>query len=136
MASILKELLKKYPQKVKLIWKDAPNPNSSQALLAAEAAKCAQEQGKFWEYHDLLFANQNYLSPSLYLEMARQLNLDTSRFETCLQSKKWNSIIQASLAEAQALGINGTPYLFIGDKRRISGQVSLAELEKIIQEIK
>ena len=64
--SMIREMLAKYEGKVKLVWKDFPLPNHEYAVPAAVAARCAQEQGKFWEYHDVLFANQQALtSPDL-----------------------------------------------------------------------
>lgn len=132
MSPVLEKLVKKYPEKIKLIWKDAPNTQlHSQAVSAAQAAHCANEQEKFWEYHENLFANQNQLSRDLYLQLARGLNLQMSNFEECLINEKYASTVQDNLQEAMALQIDGTPYYFIGDKR-FSGTASLEELEKLV----
>lgn len=132
MAPVLKKLVQKYPEKVKLVWKDAPNTQlHSQAISAAQAAHCANEQGKFWEYHEGLFANQNQLDRDFYLQLARGLNLKMSNFEECLINEKYASTVQSNLQEALALQIDGTPYYFIGEKR-FSGTASLEELEKLI----
>lgn len=132
MSPVLEKLVKKYPEKIKLVWKDAPNVSlHSQSIGAAQAAHCANEQEKFWEYHEGLFANQNQLNRDLYLQLARGLNLKMNNFEECLINEKYASTVQDNLKEALALQIDGTPYYFI-DEKRLSGTASLEELEKLI----
>lgn len=132
MATTLEAVQQKYPDKIKIIWKDAPNANlHPQATAAAAAAHCADEQKQFTAYHDGLFANQNQLADSFYLQLARDLKLNMANFEDCLTSQRWNSMVAANLAEAMALGVDATPYLFIGDQK-FSGAISQEELEQII----
>lgn len=127
---LLKELLKKYPDKIKIIWKDFPlRPRSEEAALSAY---CAGEQGKFWEYHDDLFENQLKFGSAFYLDLARNLGLNDNLFVECFNSGKWKAHIQANLAEAMALELDGAPYFFVGEIR-ISGLPSLEELEQYVK---
>lgn len=132
MATGLHALANKFPDRVKIIWKDAPNERTHpQAMNAALAGRCAAEQGAFAAYHDALFANQSNLNPTLYGQLAAELGLNGGAFDQCFSSKKWQSAIEANIAEAIALGIDGTPYVFIGTER-ISGQLDQKELERLI----
>ena len=99
--------------KVRLIFRNFPvHPTSAQVALAAA---CAQEQGKFWEYHEILFENYNALSNTDLKMYAANLNLDLTQFNQCLDSKKYQSEIDNDLADSRALGITGTPTFFIGN---------------------
>jgi protein-disulfide isomerase len=84
------------------------------AFKAAEAASCSGEQGKYWEMHDRLFANQNTLAAKHLSTHADVLALDTEKFKTCLESGKYAAKIRQDLADAHKAGINGTPTFFIG----------------------
>ncbi|HEY0375453.1 MAG TPA: DsbA family protein [Pyrinomonadaceae bacterium] len=113
------------PGKVKYFFRNFPltsgHPN---AFRAAEAARCAAEQGKFWEAHDRFFAHQNELNPDDWPAHARALGLDAGKFDQCLMSGKYDAEINHDLDEAQRLGINGTPAFLIGvlspDSRSVS----------------
>jgi protein-disulfide isomerase len=100
--------------KVKLFYRDLPLPMHARALPAARAARCAGEQGKFWEMHDSLFAKQNALSAPAVLERAQTLGLDKEKFTECLSSEKYTADIQKSVSEAQKMGVDGTPTFFLG----------------------
>ena len=102
-----------------------------EAQKAAEAARCAGEQGKFWEYHDALYADQTKLKGPDLLAQARTLKLDEKSFQSCLDSGKFASKIQADLGEGQKLGVAGTPGFFINGVF-LSGAQPQAEFEKII----
>jgi len=94
VQSTLKNLLAKYDGRVSLAYRDLPLRDiHPQAQLAAEAARCAVEQGKFWEYHDLLFANQNKLDRPGLLGLAHDLKLDEKQFDSCLTSGKYKEHI-------------------------------------------
>lgn len=101
--------------KVKYFFRNLPltdvHPN---AFRAAEAASCAAEQGKFWPAHDRFFANQNMLNPNDWPQHAQALGLDTASFNKCLMSGKYDEAIDKDIADAQKLGINGTPAFLIG----------------------
>jgi protein-disulfide isomerase len=95
------------------------------------ASIAADEQGKFWEFHDLVFANQKLLSREQYIEYAKQLNLDMKAFEEAMDKKKGQPQIAADQAEAASLGATGTPAFFING-RYLSGAKPFAEFAKVI----
>jgi protein-disulfide isomerase len=84
------------------------------AMIAARAARCAGEQGKFWEMHDSLFAKQNAIRDVDMPRRAQELELDLAKFSECLSSDRYTEEINSTAAEAQKLGINATPTFFIG----------------------
>jgi len=110
------QILSDYIQtgKVKLFYRDLPLPMHARALPAARAARCAGEQGKYWEMHDSLFAKQNALSAPALLDRAQTLGLDKEKFTECQSSDKYTADIQKSVSEAQRMGIDGTPTFFLG----------------------
>ena len=83
------------------------------AMPAALAAMAANEQGKFWEFHDKLFANQQKLEKDAFLQYAKDLKLDVKKFQAAFDSAKYKSQIEADVAEAEALGAGGTPAFFV-----------------------
>jgi protein-disulfide isomerase len=110
-------LMKDYVEagSVRYVFRDLPLESiHPQAFKAAEAARCAGEQGKFWEMHDLLFANQAALQAEKLPEYAKQLGLKPAAFEACLSSDKYADAIRRDVADAQALGIRGTPGFVLG----------------------
>ncbi|MBI2573521.1 thioredoxin domain-containing protein [Candidatus Woesearchaeota archaeon] len=102
--------------KVKLVFMDFPLSFHPQAQPAALAAACANEQGKFWEYHDLLFKNQELLSAENYQKWATDLELDATKFKTCVDSQKYLKEVQKDLTDGQEYGVSGTPAFFINGK--------------------
>lgn len=84
------------------------------AFKAAEAARCAHEQGKFWEMHDRLFANQQALAPDKLSQHAQAIGLDVSKFQLCLDNGKYAAEIRKNLTEGQQAGVTGTPGFFLG----------------------
>jgi protein-disulfide isomerase len=110
----LNELLNKYDGKVRLAYRDFPlSPIHPYAQKAAEASRCAGEQGKFGDYHDLLFANQAKLDNPSLLQYARSLKLDEKKFEDCLSSGQYAAAVAKDLEEGKQAGISGTPAFFI-----------------------
>ncbi len=93
---------------------DFPLPMHRQAMKASEAGFCAGDQGKFWEMHDRLFANQNALNPEDLLKHAEALGLEMTQFKGCLDSGKHGAEIRAAVAEGQKAGITGTPAFLFG----------------------
>jgi protein-disulfide isomerase len=89
-------------------------PFHKNASKAAEAAHCAGDQGKYWEMHDQLFANQNALDPKKLSEYAKKIKLDIPKFEQCLDSGKYAEEIKKDMAEGQKAGVNGVPAFLIG----------------------
>jgi protein-disulfide isomerase len=128
----LQKLQQEYKDKVALAYKDMPLPTNPQGQKAAEAAHCAGLQGKFWEYHDLLFATKEHEIPKLK-ETARALKLNAGAFDRCLDSGEQAAVVKMHLAEAQALGLPGTPAFFING-RFINGAVSYETLRTVIEE--
>ena len=128
----LKALLAKYDGRVKLAYLDFPLTEiHSNAQKAAAAARCAGEQGKFWEYHDSLFADQSKLDEASLVRRAQNLDLEETVFRSCLSSGKFEHDIQANREEGATAGVTGTPVYFINGVF-LSGAQSQAEFEKVI----
>ncbi len=110
------QISKDYVQtgKVKYFFRDLPLPMHPRAMGAARAAHCAGEQGKYWEMHDSLFAKQNAIRDVDMPGRAQELGLDSAKFSECLSSDRYTDEIKKSAAEAQKLGIGGTPTFFVG----------------------
>ena len=113
------------------MWKNLPLSFHQYAAPAAAAAMAANEQGKFWEYHDKLFANQKALSNPDLIKYARELKLDMKRFEDALNSGKFKAAVDADAAEAGSLGVTGTPAFFINGKF-LSGAQPFDAFAKVI----
>jgi protein-disulfide isomerase len=130
----LKNVLAKHQDDVAIAFRDMPIAQIHPfAQGAAEAARCAGEQGKFWEYHDLLFADQSKLDRSGLLDKARSLRLDEKQFDACLSSGKYKDQIQRDLQEGMRAGITGTPG-FVINGAFLSGNQSESTFEQIIQQ--
>jgi protein-disulfide isomerase len=111
---VIQKVLAKYPNQVKLAYRDFPLRDlHPQAQLAAEAARCATEQGKFWEYHDMLFSNPNKLDRPGLLQMAQVLKLDDKRFVSCLDSGKYRGAIDEDVKAGNKAQVEGTPAFFV-----------------------
>ena len=100
--------------KVRYYFRDLPLPSHPQAPAAAQAARCAGEQGKYWEMHESLFANQTALAPADLTKRAQALGLDAGKFGECISSGKFKDNIRRSMVGAERMGINGTPAFLIG----------------------
>jgi protein-disulfide isomerase len=130
--STLHELLTKYSGRVKLAYLDFPLRDiHPQAQRAAEAARCAGEQGRFWEYHDALYAEQSKLDGAELLTHARALHLDEKSFQSCLDSGKFKSKIEADMEQGRKVGVAGTPGFFVNGVF-LSGALPSADFEKVI----
>ncbi len=132
METVLSQMLQLWPNQLRVVWKDLPNASlHSQAMTAALAARCAGVQDAFWEYHDRLFANQASLNETAYATLAEGLVNDMGAFKTCILQEETKPVIQRDIDEAIRLGVNATPFLFIGE-RRISGALDATSLESIL----
>jgi protein-disulfide isomerase len=128
------ELLSRYNGQVRLVHKDLPLESlHPQARQAAEAARCAYEQGKFWEYHDKLYANSPKASADDLKSYAKEVGLNVDSFDRCFASGKYKAVVQQDLNEGAQLGLTGTPTFFING-REISGNQPLEAFETIIDE--
>lgn len=113
---ILQELHRRYGDRLRIVYRDYPGPNHPQASLAAEAAQCAGDQGRFWDFHDALFARQSADAGWDFGAIARALNLRGDTFTSCLNSRRYREEVQKDLADAIRLGINSTPTFFINGR--------------------
>jgi protein-disulfide isomerase len=104
--------------KLQYVFRDLPLDFHKQAFKAAEATHCAGEQGKFWEMHDHLFANQKALTPEDLGKHAGTLGLNTSSFQACLESGRYAADIRKDIAEANSSGATGTPTFLLGTVNR------------------
>ena len=130
----LKELRAKYGDRMRLVWKDFPLTQiHPQAFVAAQAGNCAREQGKFWEYHDKLFANQSALQPESLKKYAADAGLDAAKFNQCLDSSKYEARVQESLGAGSRLGINSTPTMYVNG-RMINGAQPSEVFQSVIDE--
>jgi len=127
----IKEVLKAYPEKIKLVFNDFPLFFHKHAQKAAEAAHCAEDQGKYWEMHDKLFGNQKALEVEQLKGYAKDLGLDTVKFNTCLDSGIKAKMIQDSVVAGEAHGINSTPMFFLNGLL-VEGAQPLSAFKEII----
>lgn len=143
-AMEIKKVLKKNPN-IRLIFKDYPldmscnervtRPFHMQACNASLAARCAAEQGKFWEYHDLLYNNQGQINLENIKQFANNLNLDMKQFNQCLSNKKHLNKIITDIDEGVALGIEGTPTIYINGEQ-VVGYKTAEEYQQIIDQVR
>ncbi|MGE0444982.1 MAG: thioredoxin domain-containing protein [Vicinamibacterales bacterium] len=134
VAPTLKELRDRYGDRLRIVWKDFPLTQiHPQAFDAAQAGLCARDQGKFWEYHDLLFANQAALQRDALKQYAGDSGMDAAAFSACLDSNKYQARVQASLDAGGRLGIGSTPTSYING-RAVTGAQPLEVFTAIIDE--
>jgi protein-disulfide isomerase len=129
----LKQVEEKYGDKVRIVFRQYPLPFHQYAQKAAEASLCAADQGKFWEMHDALFANQQALAVEQLKAKAAELGLNAEQFNSCLDSGKQAATIQADMKEGTSVGVNGTPAMFING-RFINGAVPLEQITSVIDD--
>lgn len=122
-----------YGDKVKIVFKDYPLPNHPQAPKAAEAARCAGEQKKYWEMHDAMFANQRALEVPALKQTARAIGLDGASFDSCLDSGKFAATIRKGSELGDRMGVNSTPTLYING-RPVIGAMPFESFKQIIDE--
>jgi protein-disulfide isomerase len=129
----VQEVRKKYGDKVRLIYMDFPLPMHQYALKAAQAARCAGDQGKYWEYHDALFADQSKLDAAGLKATAAKLKLDPKKFDQCTAHDLHMDQIRKSQKEGADVGVDGTPS-FVINGRMLSGAQPASEFESVIDE--
>ena len=131
---IVRQMLERYPTQVRFIYRDFPLDHIHQkARGAAEAARCAGEQGKYWECHHLLFDKSPALTPDDLKNYAKQLGLDEAKFDECVAQHRFKDVIEADISAGDAAGVSGTPAFFI-DGLPVAGARSIDEIAKVIDD--
>jgi protein-disulfide isomerase len=131
-AGSVKTLIESYGSRVKWVFKQMPLPIHADAFKAAQASICANEQGKFWEYHDILFSSGE-LSTEALTKHATGLGLRVDQFNTCLNSETSASIVRRDMQEATQSDVQGTPTYFVNG-RIIRGIKSIDDFKKVIDQ--
>jgi protein-disulfide isomerase len=132
-AEVVSKLRERYSDKVRFVFRQFPLPMHPDAQLAAEASLAAQRQGKFWEFHDLLFANQDALNRESLEKYAKQLNLNLSALQQALDSKTEKAAVDADVKLGEGVQVNGTPTVFINGKR-VPNPTEFEPVAKLIDE--
>lgn len=133
-AFTLRSLASAYGDRIRYVYRDFPIVElHPEAELAAEAGKCAQEQGKFWEFHDKLYLNQSDLSLANLLKLAREANLNEVAMKSCLSSHRKQAAVAEDYAAGLAAGVQGTPTFFVNGTR-IPGSIPEETLKHIIDQ--
>jgi protein-disulfide isomerase len=127
------KVLATYGDKIRFVYRHYPLPNHPNARPAAEASACADEQGKFWPYHDRLFASAGKISEADLKEHATAIGLDAASFNTCVSSRKYQKDVESDIDAANELGVNGTPAFFING-RALNGAQPFEAFKRIIDE--
>jgi protein-disulfide isomerase len=127
------QVLKTYGDRVRLVYRHYPLQNHPAARPAAEASACAADQGKFWEYHDKLFANASRLSDADLKQHAADLGLDAQKFNACVDTRKFQGDVEADRVAGDEAGVSGTPAFFING-RPISGAQPFEAFKRVIDE--
>ena len=133
LGSTLDEMMKRYPGKLKIVYKSFPLNMHQYAWKAATAAMAAHEKGKFWEFYKLLFKNYNQLNDEKIKEIQKTFGLDTTEFETVMNSDKVRNRVLEDRTEGIRIGVQGTPTVFINGKhlknKRPDGFIEAIEKE-------
>lgn len=133
MVPTLKDVVKKYDGKVRWVYRDFPlREIHPEALPSAIAASCAGEQGKYFEMHNKLFENYQGLNNDLYVRLAKELGLDSAKFETCRKDSKIADEVMRDQADGTQLGVNGTPTYFVNGRKMGGGDIN--EFSRVIEE--
>lgn len=134
--STMKRVVDEYDGKVKWVRRHFPLDSIHKyARGAAEAAECAGDQGKFWEYSDELFENQSKINDSLYAELAEGLELNMDDFDKCIDSGKYKDKVNNDYKGGAMNGVSGTPAIFINGEPVKGGALPYEELKDVINEL-
>jgi len=128
----VEQVMQTYGDKVKLVYRDYPLPFHENARPAAEAAACANAQGKFWEYHQKLWAASD-LSTEKLKAMAGEVGMDQKKFDECLAKQEFKAVIDKDIADGASVGVSGTPAFFING-RMLSGAQPFEKFKEVIDE--
>lgn len=134
-APSLQQALNEYKNEVRLVYRHFPiDSRHPFARAAAEASECANEQGKFWEYHDELFKRQGEFSNDLWGRIAADLKLKTGKFDQCVKDRKYKQRVDDDYQTGIAAGARGTPHTVIGTTP-ISGVLPYESIKQIIDQM-
>lgn len=134
MSAVVAEVVAAYPQDVRHVWKDFPiTSEHEQAEQASVAARCAQKQDRFWEYHDYLLENQTSFPLLPWGDFAEGLGLNLEQFNACLHGEDERYLVTQSFTVARTLGLKTAPTYYIND-RLVEGPMSASELTNIVEE--
>lgn len=126
-------MLEKYPQDVRLVFKNFPLRSHQYAGIAAIGALAANEQGKFWEFHDMLYANYNTLNQAKIDEIARDIGLDMNKFNNAKSDPAIVAIVKRDMQEGVDAGVRGTPTIFVNGK--LLRNRSIAGFQEVIERV-
>lgn len=130
---VLAEVLSRFPEKLRLVHRHFPLENVHPfARPASEAAMCADEQGKFWAYHDAIFARGGRLEEAAFGELADELGLDREAFDTCVEQRRYAAFVEQDIRAGEAAGVTGTPAFFVNGIP-LKGARDADELSKIVE---
>ena len=129
----VEQVLATYGDRIRFVYRHYPVQGHAAAKPAAEASECAKEQGKFWPFHDRLFANTSKLSDADLKAHAAAVGVDTATFNACVDSHKYRSVVEADARDGDAVGVNGTPAFYING-RMISGAQPFEVFKKLIDD--
>jgi protein-disulfide isomerase len=126
-------VLKEYAGRVRLIFKDLPLPSHDLAKPAHEAARCAGALGRYWPYHDRLFANQPAFERADLVRYASEVGLSREAFARCLDTRQFAPAVEADVEQARAIGVRGTP-TFVINGRLVAGALPVEDFRTLINE--
>lgn len=129
----VRQVLNTYGDRIRFVYRHFPLPNHPNARPSAEASQCADEQGKFWQYYDALFANQSKLSDGDLKAHAAVLGMDAARFNACVDSHKYKAAVDTDITEGDRAGVSGTPAFFING-RLLSGAQPFEAFKRVIDD--
>ena len=134
---VLEQVLKNYPEKVKVVFKHFPRQNRVFAMTAALAAQGAESYGKFWEFHDLLFENYDKLNEQKIQDIAQELGINQADYQQMIKDPIIQAKINQDLLEGQQVGVNGTPAVYINGRylRNRSLNAFKAAIDKELQKL-
>ena len=132
LQPVLRRVLKRWPNEVRLVYKYLPLERHRNAFGAAKAADCADKQGRFWEFHDALYGENHDLSPRGVISVAETLSLELGQFEECLRDEGTGAAVQADRSLAGRAGVTGTPTLFVNGRRLSAPSQLESEIEALL----
>jgi protein-disulfide isomerase len=132
MEPVLKRVVETYGRDVSIVMRDFPMANRKAAWPSAIAARCASKQGKYWPFHDLLFANRTALTSENFRLFAAQNGMDADAFSRCVADPATRAAIEAEVEQARAYGVEATPTFFVNG-RLISGTATFEQLSRLIE---